>query len=76
MFLFDTNNRIGGKESYSPKYMTHAGTIAWKTNLTDPWPNAVAAIRSRNLENNVRVRLDEGFKFKFAMLPPTNLRNA
>jgi hypothetical protein len=74
--LFDTNNRIGGKESYSPKYMTHAGTIAWKTNLTDPWPNAVAAIRSRKLEHNVRVRLDEGFKFKFAMLPPTNLRYA
>jgi hypothetical protein len=74
-YSFDTNNRIGGKESYSPKYMTHAGTIAWKTNLTDPWPNAVAAIRSRNLENNVRVREDiEGFKF--AMLPPTNLRYA
>jgi len=74
--LFDTNNRIGGKERYSPKYMTHAGTIAWKTNLTDPWPNAVAAIRSRKLEHNFRVRLDEGFKFKFAMLPPTNLRYA
>jgi hypothetical protein len=74
--FFDTNNRIGEKESYSPKYMTHAGTIAWKTNLTDPCPNAVAAIRSRKLEHNFRVRLDEGFKFKYAMLPPTNLRYA
>jgi hypothetical protein len=66
------NNSIAGKERYSPKYLTHDGTIAWKTNLTDPWPNAVAAIRSQNLKNNVSVRLDiEGFKF--AMLPPKNL---
>jgi hypothetical protein len=66
------DNSIEGKERYSPKYLTHDGTIAWKTNLTDPWPNAVAAIRSQNLKNNVSVRLDiEGFKF--AMLPPKNL---
>jgi hypothetical protein len=64
-----------GNERYSPNYMTPShGTIAWKTNVNNPLPNFVTAIRSGIVNTNLHIaQLDSG-RWVFDMRPPVDLR--
>jgi hypothetical protein len=71
------NNEFVGNERYSPEYMTPAhGTIEWKTNLSNPRPNAITAIRSGIVSCNVHVARRDGGGWTFDMRPPVDLRYA
>jgi hypothetical protein len=49
-------NLFAYNERYSPNYMTPSGgTIAWKTNLSNPRANGIAAIRCPIISTNVHV---------------------
>jgi hypothetical protein len=71
------DNRYMGNERYSPTYMTPShGTIAWKTNVSNPRPNLVTAVRSPIVNGNLRfAQLDDG-RWTFDMGPPVDLRSA
>jgi len=65
-----------GSERYSPTYMTPAhGTIAWKSNVNNPRPNFVTAVRSRILNANLHFAQLHGGRWTFDMRPPVDLRN-
>jgi hypothetical protein len=55
------DNRLVGSTRYSPNYLTPSGTIAWKTNVGNPRPNLVTAVRSGLINANLHfARLDSG----------------
>jgi hypothetical protein len=68
-------NEFVGNERYSPNYMTPShGTIAWKTNVRNPRPNLVTAVRSGIVNANLHfAQLDSG-RWTFDMRPPLDLR--
>jgi hypothetical protein len=68
------DNQFVGNDRYSPNYMTPShGTIAWKTNLSNPRPNAITAVRSGIINTNIHVaQLDNG-RWVYDMRAPVNL---
>jgi len=66
-----------GNERYSPEYDTPAhGTIAWKTNLRNPRPNAITAIRSPIVNRNVHVERQDSGRWIIEMRDPVELQYA
>jgi hypothetical protein len=59
----------------SPEYMTPSGgTIAWKTDISRPRPNGIAAIKCRPIiEKNVEVAQNDNGEWKYNIVDPEDL---
>jgi hypothetical protein len=71
------DNYFVGNERYSPQYLTPGhGTIAWKTNVNNPNPNSITAVRSGNINNNIHVAQLQNGRWVYDVRSPVDLKYA